>query len=81
MFVRWQLVDDSRHRVDALRRSIHALEAQRALVFLNFARRLDDTCSKLAARGMQARACSAALQGDARVGGGRGDKKQGCVTE
>ena len=46
------VVDDSRHRVDLLRRSIHALDTQRALVFLNFGRRLADTASKLARRGM-----------------------------
>lgn len=38
--------------MDQLRRAIHALDAQRALVFLNFGRRLDDTASKLSARGM-----------------------------
>jgi superfamily II DNA/RNA helicase len=49
MYVR---VNDSRMRVDALRRAIHALDAQRALVFLNFGRRLQDASAKLAARGM-----------------------------
>ena len=45
-------VTDSRMRVDLLRRSIHALDAQRALVFLNWGRRLADCAAKLAARGM-----------------------------
>ena len=46
------VVDDSRHRVDLLRRSIHALDTQRALVFLNFGKRLADTAAKLSRRGM-----------------------------
>ncbi|KAL4441461.1 hypothetical protein ABPG77_001965 [Micractinium sp. CCAP 211/92] len=40
------------HKVDTLRRSIHALGAQRALVFMNFQQRLKDTEAKLAARNM-----------------------------
>lgn len=52
IFPQYQLVDDSRHRVDQLRRAIYALDSQRALVFLNFGRRLDDTAAKLSARGM-----------------------------
>jgi hypothetical protein len=35
----WLLVE-RRHRVDALRKAIHALNSQRALVFMNFAPRL-----------------------------------------
>ena len=34
------LAVDRRHRVDALRRVIHSLNAQRALVFMNFQHRL-----------------------------------------
>lgn len=41
-----------RHRVDTLRRAIHALDVQRALVFMNFQQRLADTQAKLSARGM-----------------------------
>ncbi|KAL4444214.1 hypothetical protein ABPG75_011951 [Micractinium tetrahymenae] len=40
------------HKVDTLRRSIHALGVQRALVFMNFQQRLKDTEAKLAARNM-----------------------------
>ena len=46
------VVEDSRHRVDSLRRAIHALDAQRALVFMNWGSRLEDTAAKLGARGM-----------------------------
>ncbi len=35
-----RLVIDQRHKVDALRRCIHALGADRALVFMNFQQRL-----------------------------------------
>lgn len=35
------------HKVDALRRSLHATGAQRALVFMNFQHRLKDTAAKL----------------------------------
>lgn len=41
-----------RHRVDTLRRAIYALDVQRALVFMNFQQRLQDTQAKLSARGM-----------------------------
>ncbi len=34
------LAVDRRHRVDALRKVIHSLNAQRALVFMNFQHRL-----------------------------------------
>jgi len=34
------LAVDRRHRTDAVRRAIHALGAQRALVFMNFHQRL-----------------------------------------
>lgn len=40
------------HRVDTLRRAIHAVDAQRALVFMNFQHRLKDAEAKLAARRM-----------------------------
>lgn len=40
------------HRVDTLRRAIHAVNAQRALVFMNFQQRLRDAEGKLAARKM-----------------------------
>lgn len=40
------------HRVDTLRRAIHAVSAQRALVFMNFQNRLKDAEAKLAARRM-----------------------------
>lgn len=36
----WLLVD-RRHRVDAVRRVIHALNSHRALVFMNFQQRLN----------------------------------------
>lgn len=53
-------VPDARERVDTLRRAIHALGVQRALVFLNFGRRIPGAVAQLAARGMPA----AALHGD-----------------
>jgi hypothetical protein len=34
------VVTDARHRVDTLRRCIHALGAQRVLVFMNYQQRL-----------------------------------------
>jgi superfamily II DNA/RNA helicase len=40
------------HRVDAVRRAIHALDAQRALVFMNFGHRLRDAQGKLEAKRM-----------------------------
>ncbi|GAB4818516.1 hypothetical protein N2152v2_005562 [Parachlorella kessleri] len=40
------------HKVDTLRRAIHALGVERALVFMNFQQRLKDTEAKLTARGM-----------------------------
>ena len=51
---------DRRLRTDALRRTVHALGASRALVFMNAGRRLKDTQFKLAARGMPC----ACLHGD-----------------
>ncbi|GLC67249.1 hypothetical protein PLESTF_000533400 [Pleodorina starrii] len=54
------MVVEPRHKVDALRRTIHALGVQRALVFMNFQQRLQDAQFKLQARGMK----SAALHGE-----------------
>ena len=48
----YSVVAEGRHKVDRLRRAIHATGAERALVFLNFGHRLKDTRDKLAARGM-----------------------------
>jgi hypothetical protein len=45
---------DPRHRVDALRRCVHALGAGKALVFMNWQQRLRDARHKLSARGMAA---------------------------
>jgi superfamily II DNA/RNA helicase len=41
------------HKVDALRRSLHAVGAQKALVFMNFQHRLKDTEGKLKSKGMK----------------------------
>lgn len=46
------LLPDARLRVDVLRRAVYALDAQRALVFLNYGRRLADAAAKLGARGL-----------------------------
>ena len=46
------VISERRHKVDSLRRAIHATGAERALVFLNFGRRLPETAAKLRARGM-----------------------------
>ena len=48
----YAMIDDSRFKVDAVRRAIHAMDAQKCLVFLNFARRTQDVRFKLMARGM-----------------------------
>ncbi|GIL82907.1 hypothetical protein Vretimale_8409 [Volvox reticuliferus] len=56
----YYIVVEPRHKVDALRRAIHALKVQRALVFMNFQQRLQDAQFKLQARGMKA----AALHGE-----------------
>ena len=42
------------HKVDALRRSLHAVDAQRALVFMNFQHRLKETEAKLKAKKISA---------------------------
>ncbi|GAX80023.1 hypothetical protein CEUSTIGMA_g7462.t1 [Chlamydomonas eustigma] len=47
------LVVDPRHKPDALRRCIHALDAQRVLIFMNYQQRLKDTMFKLEARKMK----------------------------
>ena len=36
-----------RHKVDAVRKAIHATGAQRALVFMNFQQRIKDTEAKV----------------------------------
>eukprot|EP00897_Mesotaenium_endlicherianum_P005607 jgi/Mesen1/5074/ME000252S04187 len=43
-----------RHKVDVLRKCIHALEARSVIVFMNFTQRLKDTEYKLGARGLEA---------------------------
>ncbi len=43
------------HKVDTLRRCMHALGAERALVFMNWQQRLKDAQFKLEARGMEVR--------------------------
>lgn len=43
-------------KVDMLRRCIHALDSQQALVFMNFQQRVKDTIFKLEARSMKVRA-------------------------
>ncbi|KAK6137517.1 hypothetical protein DH2020_028770 [Rehmannia glutinosa] len=48
------------HKVDTLRRCIHALEAKCVIVFMNHTKQLKDTVFKLEARGMKA----AELHGD-----------------
>ena len=47
-----QVIAERRHKVDELRRAIHATDVQRALIFCNFGRRLQDVQAKLGARGM-----------------------------
>eukprot|EP00803_Ostreobium_quekettii_P007259 evm.model.scf_1591.2 EVM.evm.TU.scf_1591.2 scf_1591:21296-30801(-) len=47
------LVTRRGHKVDDLRRAIHALGLKHALVFMNFQQRLKDTVFKLSARGME----------------------------
>lgn len=48
-----KIICSPQHRVDTLRRAIHALGAQKALVFMNFQHRLKDSQGKLQARSMQ----------------------------
>ncbi len=51
----YYMVVDPRHKSDALRRCIHALDSQRVLVFMNYQQRLKDTMFKLEARKMKVR--------------------------
>ncbi|XP_068640221.1 DEAD-box ATP-dependent RNA helicase 47A-like [Aristolochia californica] len=53
-------VTKAQHKVDALRRCIHALEAKSVIVFMNHTKRLKDAVFKLEARGIEA----AELHGD-----------------
>ncbi|XP_068646993.1 DEAD-box ATP-dependent RNA helicase 47A-like [Aristolochia californica] len=53
-------VAKAQHKVDALRRCIHALEAKSVIVFMNHTKRLKDAVFKLEARGIEA----AELHGD-----------------
>lgn len=48
------VVAEHRHKVDALRRCVHAADARAAIVFMNFSGRLKDTVFKLEARSMSA---------------------------
>jgi superfamily II DNA/RNA helicase len=48
----YSVVVGDRHKVDRLRKAIHATGAERALIFLNFGHRLAETRDKLATRGM-----------------------------
>lgn len=48
-----KIISAPQHRVDTLRRAIHALGVQKALVFMNFQHRLKDSQGKLQARNMQ----------------------------
>lgn len=49
----YYIVVPARHKADALRRCIHALDLERVLVFMNFQHRLRDTMYRLEARGMK----------------------------
>ena len=51
-----------RHRVDATRRAIHALNAQKALVFMNFQKRLQVRCQQLWLSVIQGIHCPRSLQ-------------------
>lgn len=48
------VVVQQRHKVDVLRKCIHALDAQSVIVFMNYGKRLKDTEFKLGARSIQA---------------------------
>ncbi|KAK9790326.1 hypothetical protein WJX73_007490 [Symbiochloris irregularis] len=48
----WWVGVTRQHRTDAARRAIHALDAQRVLIFMNFQSRLKDAAAKLKANGM-----------------------------
>lgn len=47
------VIADRQRKVDELRRAIYATDVQRALIFCNFGRRLQDVQAKLGARGMR----------------------------
>ncbi|XP_043721634.1 DEAD-box ATP-dependent RNA helicase 47A [Telopea speciosissima] len=53
-------VTKSQHKVDTLRRCVHALDAKSVIVFMNHTKQLKDSVFKLEARGMKA----AELHGD-----------------
>ncbi|CAH2038058.1 unnamed protein product [Thlaspi arvense] len=53
-------ISKHQHKVDALRRCVHALEAQSVIAFMNHSKQLKDVVYKLEARGMS----SAELHGD-----------------
>jgi len=46
------VVTPHRHKVDSVRRTLYALGAERALIFMNFQQRIKDTQAKLQSRGM-----------------------------
>lgn len=48
------LLSPLHHRVDFLRKCIHALDSQSVIVFMNHSKRLKDTEYKLVARGIAA---------------------------
>ncbi|KAJ8766128.1 hypothetical protein K2173_021645 [Erythroxylum novogranatense] len=56
----YHCVSKLQHKVDALRKCVHALDAKSVIVFMNHTRQLKDTVFKLEARGMKA----AELHGD-----------------
>ncbi|KAI8465848.1 MAG: P-loop containing nucleoside triphosphate hydrolase protein [Monoraphidium minutum] len=60
------VVAEPRHRVDALRRCVHALGAEKALVFMNWHQRLRDAQHKLEARNMQVACLSGEMGKQAR---------------
>lgn len=50
----WYIVVSQRHRLDVVRKSLHALNAKCAMIFMNYGRRLQDAQYKLSARGIAA---------------------------
>lgn len=46
------MVSPGQHKVDSLRRAIHASKSSRAIVFMNFQHRLKEAAAKLSTRGM-----------------------------
>lgn len=72
------VVVEQRHKADALRRCIHAMEVQRTLVFMNYQQRLRDTMFKLSARKIKVRFV---LNGECRdnlLGEGGGESIRHC---